>query len=214
MENISLLIMKVFMFLRTKKSEVSSKEIKENIETKYPMIGIDEVLISKILDAYCILLKPMVKTESGNYTMDYDSVNNPTELTFESVIDTSKVNDLFKILNNVQTKIVSNISDTKPTTKTEDSVPKDTSNKDLIKMNRSQLINIIKQSAGKFITVTWIKKNGQERSINCKIDASSFNNPMGYILVKTNKNKFKNIDSRKLISVTSDSKTNIINHGY
>lgn len=212
MNKIGLLIVTSFMLLRTKKNEVSSKEVKEDIESKFPMIGIDEVLITKILDAYCNIVKPMVKTESG-YTMDYSSISNPTEMTFESVINKSGIKDLFKVFDNVETKIVANDSNAK-STKTEDSVPKDTSNKDLIKMNRSQLINVIKQSAGKFITVTWIKKNGQERSINCKIDSSSFNNPMGYILVKTNKGKFKNIDSRKLISVTSDSKTNIINHGY
>lgn len=50
------------------------------------------------------------------------------------------------------------------------------------KISKTALVDIMKnQSKGRFITVTWIKNGGDERTINGKVNKESFLNSLGYI---------------------------------
>jgi hypothetical protein len=55
------------------------------------------------------------------------------------------------------------------------------------KASRSKMVAVMQASKGKFITVTFTKKNGKERNMNCQV-GNPFMNPSGYINVTEKKN--------------------------
>lgn len=70
--------------------------------------------------------------------------------------------------------------------------------KETIKINKTDLIDVIKESKGKFFSCTWNKKSREERTINGKVTSGKFSNKLGYIVVRTGKNEYKLVDPRTL----------------
>lgn len=71
-------------------------------------------------------------------------------------------------------------------------------------ISKTKLLNIIKESKGKFFSVTWIKKDGSERTVVGKVAKEKFQNKFGYIVVKEGSNEYKLVDPRTLKSATID----------
>jgi hypothetical protein len=72
------------------------------------------------------------------------------------------------------------------------------------KVPKTTLLDIMKSSKGKFFTVSWIKKDGSERTANGKVTQAKFQNQLGYIVLKTKKDEYKLVDPRTLKSATLD----------
>jgi hypothetical protein len=71
------------------------------------------------------------------------------------------------------------------------------------KVSRTALVDLMRyQSNGRFLTVTFQKKNEEERTMNCKVAKGQTLTNLGYLPVKETRTKsFKNVDPRTLRSV-------------
>lgn len=65
-------------------------------------------------------------------------------------------------------------------------------------VSKTKLLEIIHTSKGRFFTVTWVKKDGSERTANGKVTEKKFQNKLGYIVLKTKKDEYKLVDPRTL----------------
>jgi hypothetical protein len=72
------------------------------------------------------------------------------------------------------------------------------------KVPKTTLLDIMKSSKGRFFTVSWIKKDGSERTANGKVTQAKFQNQLGYIVLKTKKDEYKLVDPRTLKSAILD----------
>lgn len=64
-----------------------------------------------------------------------------------------------------------------------------------MKVSRSKISNLLLNNIGRFCSVTFIKKNGETRTVNGKPD-HVFMSPLGYINFITNKGNRKQVDPR------------------
>lgn len=67
-------------------------------------------------------------------------------------------------------------------------------------LNRTQIVEAIKNSGYKFITVTFIKKDKTERVLNCQVSKNHFTDNLGYIQAQT-RDGIKRVDPRTIKSV-------------
>jgi hypothetical protein len=70
------------------------------------------------------------------------------------------------------------------------------------KSSRMKIVDVITtKTKGRFFTVTFTKKNGEERTINCNCKKNAQNN-LGYITVYSpNEKGYKNINAQTIKSV-------------
>lgn len=69
-------------------------------------------------------------------------------------------------------------------------------------ISKTAAVDLIKSSAGKFLTVAFVKKNGSERVMNGTVSSKSFMTNNGYILfIERNKGK-RSVDPRTLKRVS------------
>ena len=64
---------------------------------------------------------------------------------------------------------------------------------------KTKLLEVLKDTKGRFFAITWIKKDGTERTINGKVTKLKFQNSLGYIVVKTKDKEYKLVDPRTLV---------------
>lgn len=75
------------------------------------------------------------------------------------------------------------------------------------RMSRNGVVEFIKASKGRFFTVTFIKKNGEERTINCNTKNNSINS-LGRILVYSMSDKsYKQVDIRTISKLSINGST-------
>lgn len=62
-----------------------------------------------------------------------------------------------------------------------------------MKVNKTQASELLKNSGGKFVTITFTKKNNQPRTINCIIPKKQTSS-LGYLTVKERGKDYKNVN--------------------
>jgi hypothetical protein len=73
------------------------------------------------------------------------------------------------------------------------------------KINRTELVELVKNTKGKFFTVTFTKLNGAERTINGNVKSNCLTN-LGHIRIYSMKDKgYRNVNSRTIKSVSFQS---------
>tara|TARA_R110000851_G_scaffold78000_5_gene172084 strand:+ start:20463 stop:20990 length:528 start_codon:yes stop_codon:yes gene_type:complete len=76
------------------------------------------------------------------------------------------------------------------------------------KVSKSKMVEMMKNTKGRFITVTFRKKNGDSRTMNCQVDNSHFMNAQGYINVSENKGKkgrvYRQVNPRTIMGLKID----------
>lgn len=77
----------------------------------------------------------------------------------------------------------------------------------ITKLSKKDIVKLLKENTGKFLSVTFIKKSGEERKINAHQSAQSFMNSLGYLQFKTNTNEFKQVDPKKILCVKINNQT-------
>ncbi len=74
----------------------------------------------------------------------------------------------------------------------------------MTRISKTKAVELIENAGGRFVTVTFIKKNQQERTINCIVKK----NPMtraGYIRVYSIPDKgYKSVDPRTITKLVKD----------
>lgn len=74
--------------------------------------------------------------------------------------------------------------------------------------NKGKAVELIKNSKGKFMTVTFTKKNGDERTINGNYKRPKRDNPLGYITMYSMKDKgYRTVNPQTIKSVSLDNTT-------
>lgn len=68
-------------------------------------------------------------------------------------------------------------------------------------VSKTKLVELIKNSKGKFFTITFIKKDGEERTVNAHVKQSNLMNNLGYIQIKTGKNEIKLVDPKRILKL-------------
>ena len=68
------------------------------------------------------------------------------------------------------------------------------------KASRSAMVTLMENAGGKFITVTFEKKNGDVRVMNCKVDTNIFMNSQGYINVNEGGN-YRQVNPRTILGL-------------
>jgi hypothetical protein len=71
-------------------------------------------------------------------------------------------------------------------------------------ISKTNLVKKLIDNKGQFLSVTFIKKNGDARKLNGKIPTENYMDLLGYLRFTTNKGEEKRVDCRKLISATID----------
>lgn len=70
------------------------------------------------------------------------------------------------------------------------------------KVNKTQAVELIKSTKGRFFTVTFVKKNGEQRTINGNVKANAANT-LGYINVYSPSIKgYRNINTQTIKAVS------------
>lgn len=75
------------------------------------------------------------------------------------------------------------------------------------KISRTDMVDLLKNTSGRFFTVTWIKNNGEERSINARVSKNNFYSALGYIQMKTSKGEIKLVNPTTLKKLTTNGVT-------
>lgn len=70
-----------------------------------------------------------------------------------------------------------------------------------IKVSRTELVDLIKNSKGKFITVGFVKADGSERFINGQIVKDNFMDDLGYIKFRESNGQKKRVNPRTVFEV-------------
>lgn len=65
-------------------------------------------------------------------------------------------------------------------------------------VSRTELVKRMKNSKGKFYTITFTKNNGDQRVLNCKSSKKDFMDDLGYIKTKDCKNRYKLVNPRTI----------------
>lgn len=68
-------------------------------------------------------------------------------------------------------------------------------------VTQTEAVKLLREFTGKILTVTFTKKNGQERTINGYQKQKTFISDLGYLNFITDKNEFKQVDPKKIISI-------------
>ena len=70
------------------------------------------------------------------------------------------------------------------------------------KLSRTKIVDLMRDSGGKFMTILWTKTNGEIRLMNCKVAKGTNLTKMGYLPVTETKTKsLKNVDPRTIKSL-------------
>lgn len=65
-----------------------------------------------------------------------------------------------------------------------------------MRVSRTKISDIMRNSVGKFCTVTFVKQDGSERTINGKANSKGYMDNLGYVRFKDNKGNYKLVDPR------------------
>jgi len=79
-----------------------------------------------------------------------------------------------------------------------------------LNVNLTYIIKFLKDNIGNKITITFHKKDGSEITITGYQKGKTFISDFGYLNFITDKNEFKQVDPKKIISVTYDRKNYIV----
>lgn len=71
-----------------------------------------------------------------------------------------------------------------------------------IECTKKELVQLLRDSCGKFFGITFIKKDGTERTLNGHIAKDNFISDMGYLQIKSNKGEIKQVDPKKIKVIT------------
>lgn len=81
------------------------------------------------------------------------------------------------------------------------------------KTSRTEIVDMINNSSGRIMSVTYTKVDGTQRVMNCQKPKGNTSTNLGYILVndmqEKGKKKTKSIDPRTIISLKTAGKTYI-----
>ncbi len=70
------------------------------------------------------------------------------------------------------------------------------------KLSRSKIVDLMRDSGGKFMTILWKKTNGETRLMNCKVKKGTSLTKLGYLPVTETATKItKSVDPRTIISL-------------
>lgn len=72
----------------------------------------------------------------------------------------------------------------------------------LIATSKKGMVEILKANIGKFFGITFIKKDGTQRTLNAHMKGKDYMDDLGYLKVVTNKNQYKLVDPRKILEIT------------
>jgi len=79
------------------------------------------------------------------------------------------------------------------------------------KISKSKMVDLMENAGGKFITVTFEKKNGDTRTMNCRVDTAQFMNSQGYINVHENGGskgtRYRQVNPRTLLGLKINGKS-------
>lgn len=81
------------------------------------------------------------------------------------------------------------------------SVTPSTSTRPVYVISRTDIVKLMKNSNGRFFTITFIKKKGDERTVNAHVKKDAFMNELGYIILRTSKNEIKLVDPKNILRI-------------
>lgn len=71
-----------------------------------------------------------------------------------------------------------------------------------IPTSKKGMVKLLKSNLGKFFGITFIKKDGTQRTLNAHMKKDNFMDDLGYLNVVTNTGDFKLIDPKKILEIT------------
>lgn len=72
----------------------------------------------------------------------------------------------------------------------------------LIKTSKKNIVSILRNNVGKFFGITFIKKDGTQRTLNGHMSDKKFITDLGYLQVITNKKEHKQVDPKNILELT------------
>ncbi len=72
----------------------------------------------------------------------------------------------------------------------------------VITVSKKDMVKVLRENVGKFFGITFIKKDGTQRTLNAHMSNKSFINDLGYLNVITNKKEYKQVDPKNILEVT------------
>lgn len=72
----------------------------------------------------------------------------------------------------------------------------------VVSASKKDMVKLLKENAGKFFGITFIKKDGSKRTLNAHIKKDNFMDDLGYLKLMTNKNDYKLVDPKKILEIT------------
>ena len=114
--------------------------------------------------------------------------------------DTFNQNDVSKIMNDIAMKNVKGLQYVDNGTYREYYVTKNPVN--IISLTKKEMVKLLRQNVGKFFGITFIKKDGSKRTLNCHMNDKNFINDLGYLNVITNKNEYKQVLPTNILEIS------------
>ena len=72
----------------------------------------------------------------------------------------------------------------------------------IIPTSKKDMVRLLRANVGKFFGITFIKKDGTQRTLNAHMKGKDYMDDLGYLKVVTNKNQYKLVDPRKILEIT------------
>jgi len=77
-----------------------------------------------------------------------------------------------------------------------------TTQNNVITTSKKSMVELLRKNVGKFFGITFIKKDGSQRTLNGHMSDKNFINDLGYLNIVTNKGDYKQVDPRKILEIT------------
>lgn len=78
------------------------------------------------------------------------------------------------------------------------------SEKSVTVLSKTEIVNLMKKSNGKFFGITFLKKDGVKRIVNAKVKKDDFMTNLGYIILRTSKNEIKLVNPKNILGIEID----------
>jgi len=72
----------------------------------------------------------------------------------------------------------------------------------VIPTSKRDMVKLLRANVGKFFGITFIKKDGSQRTLNGHMSDKKFINDLGYLNVITNKGEYKQVDPKNILEIT------------
>lgn len=72
----------------------------------------------------------------------------------------------------------------------------------IISTSKKDMVKVLRANVGKFFGITFIKKDGTQRTLNGHMSDKKFINDLGYLNIMTNKGAYKQVDPKKILEIT------------